>query len=211
MKKEELLRLVYISYLISIAGTIGLDYLIVNNLNFNGIVSAIKVSSLLTIWWSFYFKLGWKIPFLRSILYRINLNGTWYGTYESVSPAKKGISNGNIVLRINQKFLDISIISYTDKFINYSYSEELKYEEKSNTHGLVYVYSQKENSPLDLSARNGTTELKVVKCDDTYKLEGEFWTILGSIGKLKVIRISEDIIDSFAEGKKLYKQSKYKI
>jgi len=210
MKKEEQFRIVTISYIISIIGSFVLNFLKTNNLNFYGILSAVKVSSLLTIWWLFYFKVGWKIPFLNKILYRVNLSGTWYGTYESTSFDTPNSYNGNIVLRINQDFLNISIISYTEKYKNYSYSEELKFEEKSNTHGLVYVYSQKENNPFDLNARNGTSDLKVLKYEDTYKLEGEFWTILGSKGKLEVIKVSKNIVDSFEEGKKLYNESKYK-
>jgi hypothetical protein len=211
VNREEQRKIVFISYVISVAGAVALDYLKVSSLNINGLLSAIKVSSVLTIWWIFYFKIGWKMPILSRILYRINLNGTWYGTYKSVSAGEHDINVGNIVLRINQDFLNISIISFTDKYKNYSYSEELKYEEKSNTHGLIYVYSQREDSPLDLNARNGTSELRVLKHNDTYKLEGEFWTILGSKGKLEVIRVSNDIVDSFDAGKKLYQKSKYRI
>lgn len=203
-------RIVFLSYLISVVGIFGLNYLKVNNVDFYGLIGAIKVSSILTVWWFFYFKFGWKIPLLRRILYRINLNGTWYGIYKSVSPESKTPYTGNIVLRIYQDYLNLSVISYTKNYKNYSYSEELKYEEKSNTHGLVYVYSQRENSPFDYNARNGTSDLKVLKYDDTYKLIGEFWTILGSKGKLEVIKVSSKVVDSFEDGQRLYEHSKYK-
>lgn len=211
MSKKEQLMIVSISYLISIAGSFGLSYLKVNNLDFFGLLSAFKVSTLLTVWWIFYFKFGWRIPVLNKILYRINLSGTWYGTYESARPDNNESYKGNIVLRIYQDFLKISIISFTEKYINYSYSEEIKYEDKSNTHGLVYVYSQKENNPFDLDARNGTSDLKVLRYQDTYKLEGEFWTILGTKGILKVLKVSDKIVDSFMDGKMLYNKSKYKL
>ncbi|AEY65607.1 hypothetical protein [Clostridium sp. BNL1100] len=204
-------RIVSLSYLISVIGSFGLNYLKVNNIDFYGLVSAVKVSSILTIWWLFYFKVGWKIPVLNKVLYRINLRGTWYGKYRSISPESQVPYTGNIVLRINQDFLNLSIISYTRNYKNYSYSEELRYEEKSNTHGLVYVYSQKENNPLDLNERNGTSDLKVIKYEDTYKLEGEFWTILGSKGKLEVVKVSSKIVDSYKDGQNLYSRSKYTI
>lgn len=204
VNKEEQLKIVKISYIISIIFSIIIDYLKVNSFNMNGIISAIKVSTILTFWWGFYFKKGWKIKILNKILYRINLNGTWYGTYESVSANKKDRYEGKIIVRIKQDFLNISIISYTEKYINYSHSEMLKYDEKSDTYGLVYVYSQKENDPFDLESRNGTSELTVINYDDDYKLKGEFWTILGSVGKLDLTRISTIHVDSFEKGKKLY-------
>jgi len=209
MNRNAQLRIVILSYLISVAGSFGLNYLKINGIDVYGIVDAVKVSSILTLWWIFYFKQGWKVPLLNKTLYKINLSGTWYGTYESVSPDKKKPDTGNIVLRINQDFLCISIISYTANFKNYSYSEELKYEEKSNTHELVYVYSQKENSPFDLNARNGTSDLKVLNFEDTYKLEGDFWTIHGSKGKLEFVKVSSKVVDSFEDGQKLWNQSKY--
>ena len=193
-----------ISYFVSIIGAFALDYFKTSSLNFNGIFSAFKISTLLTLWWIFYFKYGWKIWGLRKILYKVNLIGTWYGSYESYDAKKENLSKGDIVLRINQDYLNISIISFTKKYINYSYSEELKYEEKSDTHGIIYVYSQRENAPFDLEARNGTSDLRVIKNKNIYRLEGDFWTILGSKGKIKVTRVSKHRVDSFADGKKLY-------
>lgn len=203
-------KIVFLSYVISIAGSLALNYILSKYGDFYGLVGAIKVSSILTVWWMFYFKLGWKVPLLKNILYRINLSGTWYGLYNSVDSSGNCYKD-NIVLRINQDYLSISIISYTSKYSNYSYSEELKYDEKSNTHGLIYVYSQKENSPFDLTARNGTSDLTVTKYKNTYKLKGEFWTIMGSKGSLEVIRVSKKIVDSFVDGEGLFTKTKYAL
>lgn len=95
-------------------------------------------------------------------------------------------------MRIKQDFLTISVISFTEKYKNYSYSEELKYEEKSNIHELVYVYSQKENSISDRDSRNGASELKLFfdNAKNIQKLEGDFWTSIGSKGILKVRKVS---------------------
>jgi hypothetical protein len=205
MRKLEQLRIVYISYVIGIVFSFILSYFKKINFEYYGVIGAIKVSTILSVWWYFYFNIGWKIVGLNQILYKINLNGTWYGTYESVGSNTQKISKGDIVIRIKQNFLETSVISYTEKYNNYSHSEELKYDEKSDINGLIYVYSQKENSPLDLSERNGTAELQILKNEDTYKLYGEFWTILGTKGKLDLVRVSKKIVDSFELGKKLHK------
>lgn len=211
MNKQEQLKIVSISYCISVAISFILNYLKFNILNADSILSAIKVSSILTVWWGFYFNLGWKVKYLNKILYRINLNGTWYGTYKSVEPKTKNIYEGEIIVRIRQSFLTLSVTSYTEKYKNYSHSEVLKYDEKSETYGLVYVYSQKENDPLDLTARNGTSELIIIDNNNEYELSGEFWTILGSKGHMNLTRISEKTVDSFIMGKKLYDEYKNKM
>jgi hypothetical protein len=203
MKENEQMQIVTISYAVSIIGTFLLDYLIKNISILNGVISSIKVSTLLTLWWLFYFKLGWRIPGLNQVLYRINLKGTWFGTYNSMNLETKVPASGEIGLRIYQDFLNISIKSYTDKYQNFSYSEEIKFEKKSKSHGLVYVYSQKENNSLDLNQRNGTAELQVKKCKGKLRLEGEFWTVHGTKGKLNVERISKRAIDTFGEAKEL--------
>ncbi|MDF2586367.1 MAG: hypothetical protein K0S41_208 [Anaerocolumna sp.] len=209
MDKNTQLKIVTISYIISVVGSFIINYLKIKNIDFHGVVDAIKVSSILTFWWLFYFKIGWKIPILKKVLFRINLEGTWFGTYESCSIKENITYSGEIALRIKQDFLNVSIISFTDKFKNYSYSEELKYEEKSNMHELVYVYSQKENSISDRNSRNGASELKLIlnNTNNTQKLEGDFWTSVGSRGVLKVTKISKKVVSSFEEAKKIYKQS----
>ncbi|KAI3349984.1 hypothetical protein EXM65_03040 [Clostridium botulinum] len=206
MKKQEQLRIVKISYIVGIILSFLLSYLKDNIVDSYGIISAIKVSSILTIWWLFYFYSGWKVPLLNKILYRINLNGTWYGTYESGSSDSGKVNKGDIVIRIKQNFLNINVTSYTEKYTNYSHSEDLKYDEDSDRYGLIYVYSQKENDPLDLTKRNGTAELEVILSNNGYKLGGDFWTILGTKGKLDLTRVSKDIINSFIDGKNLYEK-----
>lgn len=208
MKNQEQLRIVYISYAVGIIFSFIVSYFQKNNIEYYGIVGSIKVSTILSIWWWFYFNKGWKMPLLNKLLYKENINGTWYGTYEAVGVNSDKINKGPIVIRIKQNFLNISVISYTEKYTNYSYSEELEYDEKSDMSGLIYVYSQKENSILDLSQRNGTADLKVLKDRNIYSLSGEFWTILNTKGKLDLVRVSNRQVNSFKEGQKLFKQYK---
>ncbi len=209
MKKNMQLKIVTISYVVSIVASFFLNFLKVNNIDFHGVIGAVKVSTILTGWWMFYFRMGWKIPLLQKILYKINLEGTWFGTYESISQKDNKKYKGEIGLRIKQDFLTISIISFTEKYRNFSYSEELKYEEKSNMHELVYVYSQKENSISDRDSRNGASELKLMfdNARNIQRLEGDFWTSIGSKGVLKVSKISKKVVDTFEEAKEIYNQT----
>lgn len=206
MKNKEQLQIVFISYVVGI----GLSFIITSlkelDFEYYGMIGAVKVSTLLTFWWYFYFNFGWRIPIFNKMLYKINLNGTWYGTYESASSDTEEINTGNMVIRIKQNFLNVSVYSYTEKYKNFSHSEELKYDDKSDTNGLIYVYSQKENDPMDLASRNGTAELQIVKNKDTYKLSGEFWTIMGTKGRLNLVRVSKKIVDSFESGYELYQE-----
>jgi hypothetical protein len=166
-------------------------------------LSYLNVPTILTLWWFFYFKYGWTLPGIKRIIFRVNLNGTWFGSYKSLD-SKNQEAKGEIGIRIKQDFLTISLKSFTKKFNNYSYSEEVKYEEKSDTYGVVYVYSQKENNILDTSQRNGTSELILKKSDDTLYLEGIFWTSHGTKGELSVRRITEKQIDTFTETKSIF-------
>lgn len=206
MKKQEQMKIVKISYLVGIILSFLLSLIKSKLKDDYGIISAIKVSSILTVWWLFYFNIGWKVPILNKLLYRINLNGTWYGQYESTSLMDNEVYKGNMVIRIKQSFLNINVTSFTENYSNYSHSENLKYDEDADRYGLIYVYSQKEENALDLAQRNGTSELIVVKSDGGYRLQGEFWTILGSKGKLNLTRVSKKIVNSFEDGKKLYEE-----
>lgn len=203
MKYNEQIRIVIVSYIVGILINLVLQRITGSFPGLEALISSIKVVSVLTLWWLFYFKLGWKIPLLNKILYRVNLNGTWFGTYKSLNMSQERFE-GEISLRINQDFLTISIISFTEKYQNYSYSEELKYDEKSDTYGIVYVYSQKESNIFDCSQRNGTSEMELKKVDECLFLEGVFWTIHGTHGQINVKRISEKCIDTFAQAKNLH-------
>lgn len=203
MKKNEQIKIAIFSYIIGIFGATLLSFIKFKNPLLNSVIGSIKISTVLTIWWSFYFSVGWKCLGKTFFFRRINLNGTWFGTYESVNLVTDDHYNGEIALRIKQDFLNISVLSMTEKYKNYSYSEEIQYDEKTGTYGLVYVYSQKENNILDSNQRNGSCEIRVSQYQDRLLLEGEFWTIHGSKGKLLAERIHTKPIDTFKESKEL--------
>ena len=204
MRFGEQNRIVLISYLVGILLNLLIEFIIGNFPGTAAIISSVKTVSILTAWWWFYFKIGWKLPLIKKILPRINLNGTWFGEYESRNEKKK-VFSGKIAVRIKQNYLSISLNSFTKKYQNYSYSEELKYNENSGIHGIVYVYSQKENSILDTAQRNGTSELTLKNINNEYWLEGDFWTIHGTQGKISVRRITKKHIDTFCEAKRVNK------
>lgn len=79
----------------------------------------------------------------------------------------------------------------------------MKFDQKSNTYGISYTYSQRENNLFDFAQRNGTAELTLKNIDGQQCLEGVFWTIHGTNGKLNVRRIAKDQIDTFSEAYKL--------
>ena len=200
MRLGEQKRIIFISYLAGVSLNLLIEFIPENLLRIEAIISSLKTISILTGWWWFYFKIGWKLPVLKKILPRINLNGTWFGEYES-QDQKKEVFSGEIAVRIKQDYLNISLNSFTEKYQNYSYSEDLKYDEKSDIHGIVYVYSQKENSILDTAQRNGTSELTLKNIDNEHWLEGDFWTVHGTQGRVCVRQISEKQIDTFGEAK----------
>jgi hypothetical protein len=203
MKYKEQNQIIFISYFVSISASFIITKFITNFSGLEIVISNLKVSTILTFWWLFYFKYGWTLPGLNKLIIpRVNLNGTWFGSYESLDNQNQE-AKGEIGIRIKQDFLTISLKSFTEKFNNYSYSEEVKYEEKSDTYGVVYVYSQKENNILDISHRNGTSELTLKKIGDRLCLEGTFWTVHGTKGKLSVTRITKKQIDTFKETKSL--------
>lgn len=203
MKYKEQNQIIFISYLVSISASFIITKFISNFSALEIVLSNLKVSTILTFWWLFYFKYGWTLPVLNKLIIpRIDLNGTWFGSYESRDNQNQEVK-GEIGIRIKQDFLTISLNSFTEKFNNYSYSEEVKYEEKSDTYGVVYVYSQKENNILDISQRNGTSELTLKNIGDTLCLEGTFWTVHGTKGKLSVTRITKKQIDTFKETKSI--------
>ena len=203
MKFGQLKRIIAISYLVGVLLDLLIEFIIGNFQGNEAIISfveAVSILTILTVWWWFYFKVGWELPVLKKILPRINLNGTWFGEYES-HDGKGKVFSGEIAVRIKQDYLSISLNSFTKKYENYSYSEKLKYNEKSDIHGIVYVYSQKEDNNLDTARRDGTSELTLKNIDNEPWLAGYFWTVHGTQGRICVRRISEKHIDTFGEAK----------
>ena len=195
--------IIAISYGAGILLNLLIEFFLDNIVGLEVVISSVRVVSILTVWWWFYFKIGWRLPLLKRILFRIDLNGTWYGDYVSYDHRKESISKGKVAIRIVQDYLNASLISQTQRYQNFSYSEKVRYDKKSKQHGIVYAYSQKENGLFDAGHRNGASELTIAlkNTNSEYWLEGHFWTIHGTRGSICVKRICKRHIDSFDEAK----------
>lgn len=205
MKKEELNRIIYIS--IAISSFLILIYLLINK-SFEAIVFYRGASfsiSIVTLFWAFYFKFGWKIWGFRKMFYRPNLNGTWRGCFESDWKDNNGkISDPKeIFIVIRQNFLRIHFTTFTNSFIGYSYSETFNLKKDTGLKNITYLYRKDTSRNNDDDLREGATELRFVFDKKYKKLDGKFWTNTKTNGKINVTFLSKDYIDSFESGKSL--------
>jgi hypothetical protein len=205
MKREELGRIVIITVCISLIFVIVQELTGIELLSFHGIKAALSATTVLSIWWWFYFNYGWKVKFLNLILYRENINGTWFGTYESKDLKTDKIYTGQISLVIKQNYLATKVTSITNRYKSFSYSEELNNKDEKKQ--LIYVYSQDELSSSDHNTRKGTSDLELIISAEKTGLYGKFWTNAGSVGYLSVNKISSKHIMFFDKAKEMYKES----
>ncbi|WP_053361937.1 hypothetical protein [Bacillus sp. FJAT-27251] len=208
MKGEESQRIVIITFCISLLFVLVQVLIGSELLSFSGIKAAFSATLVLSAWWWFYFNYGWKIKLFNLILYKENINGTWFGNYESKDLEKGTIYKGEICLVIKQNFLNIKITSITNRFKSYSYSEELNCKDEKKQ--LIYVYSQDEISSDDHNIRKGTSELELTKFEGKSELYGKFWTNTGTIGSLTFTQISNKHIMFFDKAKKIFEESEVK-
>lgn len=166
-----------------------------------------KVSAVFTyviLFWAFYFSIGWRLPIIKHLIYTENLNGTWLGNYHSKS-ADNELFNGEIILVIRQTFLWITVVSYTEKYLSYSYGEAILNSVKHDSKLLIYLYSQNQYNPIDNLARRGTSELHLLVENGRKKLFGEFWTNHNSQGGLSLEKLTSKHLSSFADARNFKK------
>lgn len=152
--------------------------------------------------WALYFGWGWKWPYLRKLLYRPNLNGTWIGEFKSDWKDKNGngIPPGRFVLVIRQSFFSISIRAYSEKQKTLSYVESLVLDDERGTKLLAYLYAEKRTTSVDHGARQGAAELDVIEESNRRTLEGDFWTHTGTTGFVRVRQSSAELhVESFEQ------------
>lgn len=141
------------------------------------------------------------------VLENRNINGTWFGRYKSIDQDKTEFT-GEIALIIHQNKDSIEIISRTDKFMAYSFSESFIYNPKSKNNQLIYLYSQNGFDIFDDATRKGTSELELFFESNAQNLQGDFWTNSPSKGKLSVKKITNKHLKSFSEAKRLSDKNK---
>ena len=203
MEKDVINKILIISIGLTIAGFLLLLFNGINMLEMNGIRRLSLLFTVIPIFWAFYFKYGWKWPVLKCILYKENLTGAWLGVYQSVDVLNDKTYEGEIVVNIEQSFLNMTITSFTNKYISFSYGEVIMLDPKSERTRLVYLYSQNQFDPTDVSARKGTSELYLLKEQDKERLFGDFWTNHNSKGKLDLYKIASYNVHSLDAAKQI--------
>jgi len=199
MKEDELNRIIKVTIYICIVILLIQVFRGIDLKTIDGVKSILSLTTIIPFFWAFYFGFGWKVKGLNKILYKENINGTWFGKYESKMLETGQEFKGDIALVIKQNYIRVKVILITDKFKSFSFSEDLNNEDDKNQ--LVYIYSQDEFSFNDHSTRKGATDLELVKGSDKSELYGKFWTNHGSVGHLTVNKISDKHIMVFEEAK----------
>ena len=133
------------------------------------------------------------------------MNGTWFGEYKSEDNETGKIFQGEIAIVIRQSFLNVNVTSYTDKYMAFSFGEAILHNKSSDSHQLVYLYSQNQYNPTDDIARKGTSELHLLVEANKNRLFGKFWTNYNSKGNLKIVKITNKQVKSFHDAKKISK------
>lgn len=205
MRKKTLYRILYVTIILAILGAFIFQLCGINLLKKDGFTKIPSLLSAVVLFWGFYLSIGWKIPGLKYLVYKENLNGTWYGTYNSKNFTSAEEFNGGIAVVIRQTFLTLDVKSYTENFINYSFGEVLNYDSKSDSHQLIYLYSQSQFNPTDDNVRKGTSELNLHCNIHQEELFGDFWTNHNSKGFLQLKKISKKHSKSFAEAQNIKK------
>ncbi|MGZ8239380.1 MAG: Cap15 family cyclic dinucleotide receptor domain-containing protein [Methylobacter sp.] len=142
--------------------------------------------------WFVYFRWAWKWGYVRKLLYRPNINGTWLGEFKSDWKNEKGLENPprRFVLVIRQHWFSISVRAFTNLQKTESYVEILMIDESKGIKLLAYLFSEKRVGAGDHGPRQGAAELELIE-DGTMKfLEGHFWTQAGTRGYVKVKQAS---------------------
>lgn len=206
MKKKEINRIIFISIALSVLAMITLQIFNVDMLSFEGFRMITPIFSGIVIFWAFYFAMGWKIPIINKLLYKNNLNGTWFGEYRSQDIKNDQEYDGEISLVIRQTFLNINVTSYTSNYLAYSFAESLLLNDDNKGNQLVYLYSQNEFNPIDETSRKGTSELHLTFDLKNEKLFGKFWTNHNTKGHMNVIKISKQHLKSFEKAKQKFKK-----
>ena len=156
------------------------------------ILSGLSLTGLL---WAGYFRWAWRWPYFKKILYKPNINGTWLGHFESDWGGKP--QSGKFVLVIRQNWFEVSIRAFSQSLKTNSHIESFIFDEGKGLKILAYLFAEKEIG-VKGDTRQGAAELELAEGMEFKILEGDFWTISGSKGFVKVKLISEkEKVDSF--------------
>jgi hypothetical protein len=199
MNKEILIRILQVTVIFVLLLVFLFLLFGINVFTSGGVSKLPSILSIVVLFWTFYFSFGWKWPLIKYIVFKENLNGTWFGAYTAKNQINGDEFAGEIAVIIRQNFLMVNVKSYTINYVNHSYGEALNYDNKSDTHQLIYLYSQNEFKPTDDNVRKGTSELQLHYNLESEELFGNFWTNHNSQGHLNLSKVSKKQAKSFNE------------
>lgn len=156
--------------------------------------------SLVVLFWTLYFKAGWRWPFLRKIMFKPDMNGTWIGKFSSDWKDTDGNTRepAKFVLVIRQTWFSLSIQAFTELQTTASKVEKLIYDENAGLKLLAYIFSE-EDSDFENNIRKGAAQLSLVEFGEQKRLSGHFWTYAGTKGKLEVkLMDSKLVVDDYS-------------
>lgn len=169
-----------------------------NSITFFMILRKISTTTTISLLFHFLFKKWfWKFKIFRPLIVKVpNLNGVWEGKLESYweDSNNESIPPIQIKVFIRQDFDSISIEMHSDKMISNSYTANIVTDKNTGAQELIYNYTSK--SKIDNRETNpwhdGTTKL-FIHDGGNIKLEGEYWTVRKTIGKIRLNRVSKNI------------------
>ncbi|MBP2248943.1 hypothetical protein [Paenibacillus xylanexedens] len=156
--------------------------------------------------WFLYFKFAWKLPVFNLLFKVPNLNGTWVGSLKSDWLDDNGntVDEMDFYIVVKQKFLNLHIKTFTNKYCGKSYIEKIEFKEKEDEIILAYFYdSDLLSSEEDL--RQGVAELIVLN-DEGKTLNGKYWTRNKTSGVISLKHFENQHYSTFEQIKnKLHK------
>ena len=162
------------------------------------------------IFWYFFFNWGWKWPYLKRLLYKPNINGTWIGEFKSDWKDDNGneLPPGKFVMVIRQTWLSFSIRAFSELQKTQSYVEALKFDGTTGTKYFAYFYSGQRSTFENHATKQGAAQIDVQESDSNRTLEGDFWTCAGTTGFIKVRQVScTDFVESFSQACELWEDT----
>ena len=205
MKPNELKVFTYIT--IGLAGSLWATFIVATKadvVSYSSLKALNAIAGAVSLLWLIYFKWAWRKPYIRKIIFRPDLNGTWLGQFRSdwTNSNGDGVHPGDFILVIRQNFFTISIRAYTEKMKTESYGESLVLNAKGESKMIAYLYTEKRTSNTPHGTRQGAAELELIESNNERLLEGDFWTHNKTTGYVRVKHINNNLfIEYFTQAK----------
>lgn len=203
MTKDELNRFISVTVGLSVALWLALVYVAqVDPASVQAVRLLSFVVTAVTVFWFVYFRFGWRVPVLKHLFHKPNLNGTWIGTLQSDYTDERGekVPPLDIAVVVRQSFLFTHVTSLTDNLVAYSYSDTLLIDDERARRRLIYLYSEKSLFRPGTGAHQGTAELTLVG-EPTRELLGAYWTNRKTAGSIHLVFASRTHVHSFGEAR----------